>query len=98
MDVIHELTAQYDSRKSFYGKAMTDGSNLWSYKTLVASWDEETQTMTLFPKWDCSQTTRRHVREFITQKAGPGHTEYERHSFNYRCTLMVDTKPKEKQK
>ena len=37
MDVIHELTAQYDSRKSFYGKAMTDGSNLWSYKTLVAS-------------------------------------------------------------
>ena len=25
MDVIHELTAQYDSRKSFYGKAMTDG-------------------------------------------------------------------------
>ena len=75
MDVIHELTAQYDSRKSFYGKAMTDGSNLWSYKTLVASWDEETQTMTLFPKWDCSQTTRRHVREFIAQKAGPGHTE-----------------------
>ena len=50
MEVIHELTAQYDSRKSFYGKAMTDGSNLWSYKTLVASWDEETQTMTLFPQ------------------------------------------------
>ena len=23
MEVIHELTAQYDSRKSFYGKAMT---------------------------------------------------------------------------
>ena len=41
MEVIHELTAQYDSRKSFYGKAMTDGSNLWSYKTLVASWDDD---------------------------------------------------------
>ena len=25
MEVIHELTAQYDSRKGFYGKAMTDG-------------------------------------------------------------------------
>ena len=40
MEVIYELTAQYDSRKSFYGKAMTDGFNLWSYKTLVASFGE----------------------------------------------------------
>ena len=75
MEVIYELTAQYDSRKSFYGKAMTDGFNLWSYKTLVASWFEFPRPMTLFPKWDCNQTTRRHVREFITQKAGPGHTQ-----------------------
>ena len=70
-----ELSAQYDRRKSFYGKATTDGSKLWSYNILVAEWDEETQIMKLFSQWSCSQTTRRHVREFIAQKAGPGLTE-----------------------
>lgn len=67
----YELTAKYDSRKSFYGKAVVreygDGmKELYSYQTLVAR---------IYPNGSVennltfrhSQTTNRHIKEFYLQ-------------------------------
>ena len=68
--VLCELAARFDSRKSFYGKAQVaqdeNESTLYSYNTQVAKVDK-TGMLTLFPAWNYSQTTRRHVREFVKQ-------------------------------
>lgn len=70
MTHFYELTARYDSRKSFYGKAhVIDHGNgkleLQSYDTIVAEIDNGHLV------YDClgeySQTTNRHIREFIRQ-------------------------------
>lgn len=65
---MHELTAMFDPRKSFYGKAhyiLTDtGADLYSYTTKVSTWNRETGEIT-GETW--SRTTTRHQREFEKQ-------------------------------
>lgn len=66
---IYELSARFDSRKSFYGKAhvieLDDGTKqLQSYDTIVG----EIKNGKYFQLWDGkSQTTTRHIKEFIKQ-------------------------------
>jgi hypothetical protein len=74
---VSELSPQYDSRKSFYGKAKVVVGNgkvtLYSYNTPVCEIDANTNEVTLLDLWDSSQTTLRHVKEFLQQhgfKAG----------------------------
>ena len=72
-----ELSARYDSRQSFYGKAMVEqeekGSliinNLYSYGTLVAQRITDVNTMKTTYKYlgKYSQTTTRHQKEFFRQ-------------------------------
>ena len=75
-----ELTPDYDARKSFYGKALINVSReggyfatLTSYGTPVARVELPDNTLayrvTLLDDWDCSQTTLRHVKEFLKQHA-----------------------------
>lgn len=59
------LQPQYDSRASFYNKAETDDDKLYSYGTLVAEIIDGKPV--LYPDWDYSATTIRHVREFLRQ-------------------------------
>lgn len=68
--IIYELTARYDSRKSFYGKARVidheDGTlELQSYDTIVSRCKDG--KVEHLGKW--SQTTSRHQREFEKQFA-----------------------------
>lgn len=68
---VYELSARFDSRKSFYGKAHVkqyeDGSlELVSYTTTVARIDANGHYESL-GKW--SQTTTRHQNEFRKQFA-----------------------------
>lgn len=66
---IYELTARFDSRKSFYGKALVieldNGvKQLQSYSTIVG----EIKNGKYFQLWDGkSQTTTRHINEFKKQ-------------------------------
>lgn len=66
---IYELTARFDRRKSFYGKALVieldNGTKqLQSYNTIVG----EIRNNTYFQLWDGkSQTTTRHINEFKKQ-------------------------------
>ena len=68
---MYELTPRFDSRQSFYGKATVTGTNtglvLRSYGTIVATIDDETNEVTLLPRWSDSTTTLRHVKEFLKQ-------------------------------
>jgi len=59
------LQPQHDSRASFYNKAEFDDDKLYSYGTLVAEIVDGKPV--LYPDWDYSQTTIRHVREFLRQ-------------------------------
>ncbi len=65
----YDMHPQYDARQSFYGKARIDDENgvltLYSYNTPVAKISNG--TVELLPKWDWSQTTLRHVKEFLKQ-------------------------------
>ena len=67
--MIYELTARYDSRKSFYGKAHVieeDGQRkLLSYSTIVAWIDEDGAHV----NGTYSATTLRHIREFLKQNS-----------------------------
>lgn len=65
------LEPRYDSRKSFYGKAHvvddSDGSQiLYSYDTPVCKINSSGE-VELLAQWDSSQTTLRHVKEFLQQ-------------------------------
>lgn len=66
---IYELSARYDSRKSFCGKAkvieLDNGTKqLLSYSTIVG----EIKNGEYFQLWDGkSQTTTRHINEFKKQ-------------------------------
>lgn len=66
---IYELSARYDARKSFYGKAhvveLDDGTKqLQSYDTIVG----EIKNGQFIQLWDGkSQTTTRHIKEFKKQ-------------------------------
>lgn len=65
----YDLRPQYDARQSFYSKARVDDENgvqtLYSYNTPVAR--IAGGKVELLPKWDLSQTTLRHVKEFLKQ-------------------------------
>ena len=65
------MEPKYDSRASFYNKAHVieedDGSiTLLSYNTPVARITKSGEAE-LLPMWDSSQTTLRHVKEFLQQ-------------------------------
>ena len=66
---VYDMTPQYDSRQSFYGKARVDDNGsektLYSYNTPVAKISDG--KVQLLSKWDWSQTTLRHVKEFLKQ-------------------------------
>jgi hypothetical protein len=75
----YELTPTFDSRKSFYGKATVrryatggvDSLELRSYDKLVARvhyLPDGAKDVELLPPWDTSQTTVRHVKEFLKQQ------------------------------
>lgn len=76
---MQELKARFDSRKSFYGKAEVEtltnrqgepvAHHLYSYDLLVAELDVASGEVTLKNIARHSQTTRRHVREFVKQYA-----------------------------
>jgi len=75
---IYELMAIYDSRQNFYHKAVVreigNKSILYSYETRVATIDRNKHTCTLNKKIEksllFSQTTLRHIKEFIAQELG----------------------------
>ena len=66
---MYDMSPNYDSRQSFYGKARVDDNGsektLYSYNTPVAKISNG--QVELLPKWDWSQTTLRHVKEFLKQ-------------------------------
>ena len=68
--MLFELTPKFDSRKSFYGKAKIsfegDRRLLLSYGTPVA-FIEPDQPSVMLDGWDSTQTTLRHVKEFLKQ-------------------------------
>ena len=68
--MLFELTPKFDSRKSFYGKAKIsfegDRRLLLSYGTPVA-FIEPDRPPVMLDGWDSTQTTLRHVREFLKQ-------------------------------
>ena len=68
--MLFELTPKFDSRKSFYGKANIsfegDRRLLLSYGTPVA-FIEPDRLPVLLDGWDSTQTTLRHVKEFLKQ-------------------------------
>ena len=74
----YELKPVYDGRKSFYGKAVVEDDGvsvtLYSYKTPVCVIDTVGDLgkpmFCLLDKWDYSDTTLRHVREFLRQMVG----------------------------
>lgn len=71
--MITELIPVHDARKSFYHKAIVVQQHgrpdkLYSYGQLVATIDyTDSAVVTLMPIWDYSQTTVRHVKEFLKQ-------------------------------
>ena len=68
MSEMYELIARFDSRKSFYGKARVmeteNIKRLYSYETEVAAVINGTPVVYNLQ----SQTTTRHVREFLKQE------------------------------
>lgn len=69
LDKTFELTARYDSRKSFYGKALVeedgDTLTLYSYLTPVAKITNGKYISLGYEGY--SQTTSRHIKEFRKQ-------------------------------
>lgn len=70
MNNTYYLMPKYDSRASFYNKAMVIEKNgvktLYSYLVPVCQVKED-GVFVLGAKWDCSTTTIRHVKEFMKQ-------------------------------
>ena len=64
------LSARYDDRQSFYCKAEVEErgntKTLLSYKTKVCRIKDG--KVTFLPDWNYSNTTVRHVREFLRQE------------------------------
>lgn len=76
----YELATRYDARKSFYGKALVRVEEVEKYgatytnKTLI-SYGHEVVRITasenkirLTTSWNASDTTLRHVKEFLKQE------------------------------
>lgn len=70
---IYELFPHYDARKSFYGKACIIETSktikLKSYDTIILQYNKQTKTIKFLCRdsWAFSQTTNRHINEFIKQ-------------------------------
>lgn len=77
---MYELSCRYDTRQSFYGKAMVEEQDLkylhsglnkviklWSYGTLVAEIHEHDDIKKYYCFGKYSQTTTRHQKEFFKQ-------------------------------
>lgn len=76
----YELSTRYDARQSFYGKALVEIEEVEAFgtkyvnKTLISYGHEvvriraDKNEIRLTPLWDESQTTLRHVREFLKQE------------------------------
>ena len=80
-DKRNELTAKYDTRKSFYGKATYESTPkgslvLYSYGSKVCEIFEGNYTLNHDIKSDLlySHTTLRHIKEFLRQFLGIEHT------------------------
>lgn len=73
MTCIYELTARYDSRASFYGKAhvieTTQTITLQSYDTRILQINKRTKKIKFLCRdvWAYSVTTCRHINEFLKQ-------------------------------
>lgn len=73
----------YDSRKSFYNKAMVvedaNGKYLQSYETVVARITDKNNGYSIAPYaevyGDYSQTTLRHIKEFLRQNGFKAETK-----------------------
>lgn len=67
----YDLRPEYDTRKSFYNKARVDddrdSTKLYSYNTLICTIDKRNNTIEFTDAYNFSQTTRRHLREFLLQ-------------------------------
>lgn len=69
----YELSARFDRRKSFYGKAHIKETpkfyTLISYDTEILKLDKTTGKITFLcrSEWAFSQTTNRHINEFFKQ-------------------------------
>lgn len=65
------LEPKYDGAKSFYKKAyVTLGGGeikLYSYNTLIATYNPNTEELSFTGYWDYSQTTLRHLKDFLGQ-------------------------------
>lgn len=70
---IYELFPRYDARKSFYGKAhiieTSKTIKLKSYNTIILQYNKQTKTIKFLCRdpWAFSQTTNRHINEFLKQ-------------------------------
>ena len=73
MTNIYELTARFDSRKSFYGKAhiieTSQTITLQSYDTRILQYNKRTKKIKFLCRdaWAFSATTNRHINEFLKQ-------------------------------
>lgn len=73
MTNIYELTARFDSRKSFYGKARiietSQTITLQSYDTMILQYNKRTKKIKFLcrDEWAFSYTTNRHINEFLKQ-------------------------------
>lgn len=69
--MITELRCIFDARKSFYNKAKIETienyNTLYSYDTKVCIITENTKEVLLFNTEKWTQTTLRHIKEFIKQ-------------------------------
>lgn len=70
---IYELFPRYNARKSFYGKAhiieTSKTIKLKSYNTIILQYNKQTKTIKFLCRdpWAFSQTTNRHINEFLKQ-------------------------------
>lgn len=73
MQNTYELFPRHDARKSFYGKAhiieTSKTIKLKSYDTIILKYNKQTKTIKFLCRdlWAFSQTTNRHINEFLKQ-------------------------------
>ena len=76
-----ELEPLHENVKSYYGKAIIVENDkmryLYSYDTLVVAVSFENDTIVLHNEYLWSQTTLRHIKEFLQQHGKPKYTKAE---------------------
>lgn len=81
----YELSPVYDSRQSFYGKALVEETEnrdkvLYSYMTIVSKYNPKEKTAEIYGGYaydNLTATTLRHIREFLKQNGMPTGTKKE---------------------